>query len=75
MIPRQLEVRGDFGAVVELLGRADDGIHGVNQVGHVFEQLGDLLAFPDELSLVVKMLILAAATLTEDRASRSDAVR
>ena len=71
----ELKMRRDLRAVVELLGRADDGVHLVLEVRHVLEELGDLLAFPDELGFVVEVLILATAALTEQGATGVHPVR
>jgi hypothetical protein len=70
-----LEMRRDFRPIPEFPRRADDGVHGKFDAGHVFQQFLDLLALPFQLLGVGKVLVLAAAALAEKRAFRIDAVR
>ena len=72
---RGVEVRGDFGAVGVVLRRAYHGGDGKLDSGHVAEEFLDLTAFPCELFRVFKILILASAAASEERAARGDAVR
>ena len=74
-VARRIKMRGDFRAVAVGFGRTDDGVHGVRDAGHVFEQFGDLALFPQELLGVSEMLILAAAAAGEKRAHGRDAMR
>lgn len=64
----------DFGAVAELAGGAEDGVHRMGKSGEVFEKFGNLLLFPDELGLVGEVLILAAAALAKLRTAWGDAI-
>ena len=70
-----VEVRGDFGAIVVFAGRGGDWFDGEVDPGHVAEEFLDLLTFPDELFGVGEVLVLAAAAVGEERALRGDAVR
>ena len=71
----RLKMRSDFGAVGELFGRADYGVHGMLDLRHVEEEVYDLLAFPGQLAVVTQVLILTAAALTEQVTLRVNAIR
>ena len=68
------KMRSEFRAVSVLLGRGDCRLDFGFDADHVMEQFFDLAGFPSELRIVVEVLVLAAAALTENGARRFDSV-